>query len=796
MQEYSNVLKPKKSTYIFTRVHAWIVLSGLMLLGSISAELSGVAGTLLPVIAMIALGTGLVFYLAGVAYGKERYEFGENQVRCESGGVFSHRVIDLDVRNITHVKQHLPWFRWKFFRVGNVRIESAGSASSEIVLESIQDPDAVYAQVLNLMKSNGFNLEKNELLHEERPAPAGVFMDCIGIGLSALFVLSMFALQFLVEADPWDWGAQLTALFNVANSVIENGVESSWMILALLVEVVVVLGVFVLMVLHWMDASRRTYRVFDDCVVYEEGFLTRTNAFIPVENIADSSTNRGLVGQILGISSVSISCQGSGSEIRFRNLRRADAISDTIDQLVGRARERTERARELEEQPPTLMGEATPVGSSASRVRPEDAWTAEFQMDMKRALMPLLWMAPAVPVWIVASISVALGVLHTRFSIREHSVRSTYDFVSLRQREFNYDKVTGVVFVRNFWDFMFDTMTVSIWSIGSSAPLNIQHVLCADFDRAAFLHQAGIAPSECQREIQPSLNRQSWLLGNLPLLGGCGFLATVILLLSFWRPYLLLGLLPLAGLLVWQWVGDWFWCKYQRLRFYEHHVEAETGFVTRKHFHIAFSDIKKVVTTRYPKCGIGSLQLFAAGERIVAKKQAKEQGMMSAGGGTVMPYGFRARFIDEVQALGEDVDVWLEREAGTPRRERTLLCASRPDLANGLVVLLVGSVIVLPMVFLLPLTFPWLVFLIRAQSYRLETGRVVVRSGLWFRRTQSVLWRRIDSLEKERGCRNTMCGNGSVTLLTAGSSRPDLVLPAMADFEDFYGKIHEQYGGQ
>ena len=41
--------------------------------------------------------------------------------------------LELDVRNITHVKQRLPWIRYRFFNVGDVLVESAGSAGSEVV---------------------------------------------------------------------------------------------------------------------------------------------------------------------------------------------------------------------------------------------------------------------------------------------------------------------------------------------------------------------------------------------------------------------------------------------------------------------------------------------------------------------------------------------------------------------------------------------------------------------------------------------------------------------------------------
>ena len=103
------------------------------------------------------------------------------------------------------------------------------------------------------------------------------------------------------------------------------------------------LGVFTLLaylVLHFLDLSRRTYRVYNDVVVYEEGFLTRENAFIPYENIADAATKRSPFDQILNLYDVLVSCQGSSAEIKFRRLRRGMELSNAIDHLVVQARQK------------------------------------------------------------------------------------------------------------------------------------------------------------------------------------------------------------------------------------------------------------------------------------------------------------------------------------------------------------------------------------------------------------------------------------------------------------------------
>jgi membrane protein YdbS with pleckstrin-like domain len=101
------------------------------------------------------------------------------------------------------------------------------------------------------------------------------------------------------------------------------------------VPILILGGAFALACLHYLDLRRRTYRVFNDVVVYEEGFLSRTNAFIPYENIADADLLKTLVDQILGLSDVKISCQGSSQDVKFRRLRRGDELKQAVAQAAA-----------------------------------------------------------------------------------------------------------------------------------------------------------------------------------------------------------------------------------------------------------------------------------------------------------------------------------------------------------------------------------------------------------------------------------------------------------------------------
>ncbi len=67
----------------------------------------------------------------------------------------------------------------------------------------------------------------------------------------------------------------------------------------------------------------------------------------------------------------------------------------------------------------------------------------------------------------------------TRYFVRPGSLRHSYKFLTVDDREFSYDKITGVVIKRNLWDKMFGTMTLKFWSIGSGKALEFAHVHCS-----------------------------------------------------------------------------------------------------------------------------------------------------------------------------------------------------------------------------------------------------------------------------------------------------------------------------
>ena len=74
----------------------------------------------------------------------------------------------------------------------------------------------------------------------------------------------------------------------------------------------------------------------------------------------------------------------------------------------------------------------------------------------------------------------------------------------------------------------------------------------------------------------------------------------------------------------------------------------------------------------------------------------------------------------------------------------------------------------------------------------MEAGRAVASWGLLFRKQESILLDRVDSRQQRRGILNKLFKNGSVSIMTAGSSRPDLVMQAAEGYETIYKELKER----
>ncbi|MEN0063210.1 MAG: PH domain-containing protein [Myxococcota bacterium] len=763
-------LRPVRTAFLFPRIVATLVFAVVVTLGFVIGSMASDVSALLLAIPLVWLMVLPMFYGAYVAYTKERYELHPDHLVAIHGGLFSDGRTELDVRNITHVRIRLPWLRYQLFRIGEVRVESAGSAGAEITFEAITEPIQVYEEVRSLMQANGYRLTRSETLHQESPTIIGAATDVVQTALGVAVTLAFFLsglISVLIEAAPTLIGG-LGLVLAAGSAILSLG------------------G----LVVRYLDLTRRTYTVYDDTVEYTEGFLTRDNAFIPFENIADASTQRTFVDQLLGLYDVRVSCQGSGSEILFRKLSRGPELKAAIATLVSEAQHLPKITARAPKARADVPGEPRRVAPAAPVVAPEDVWTADLQMNFPRLLVGLLPALLIFPVFLIGAVSVFIRASRTTYRIGPNSMASDYSFVGASQQTFAYDKVTGVQVSRTPFDDWMGTLTVAIWSIGAPRPLVLEAINAHELNLPALLRQCGIpAGDPVQGRLGQSFSLITWLIQNVVLVS----LMLIVILLCVIvaitsEPLALLAALPWVVILVLSAVITAWRVQRQDVTFHDAHLEVKTGIVFRSHTYARYDDIKKVETVAVPFTDQGRFSVYVAGEQQMPTGQ---------GGSVKRPYIVSGAYIEDIAARVDAMDALLlgkigaDAILGTHAQDDDVLQIARPSPANTVVPLGLVGILFFPILFGLP--FAWWSVVVR--RYAIESDRVVRRDGILFRRATSVLCNRIDSLQKNQGALGKIFGNGNVTLMTAGSSAPDLQIAHVPEFSSVYDTIRANYGG-
>ncbi len=783
MSDAITELRPKRSSFLFQRiVPGTVALLVVMSIAATALSTFGPPGSAALPFALWLVLVAIMVRAAFVAYRKERYEVGATRMVAHRGGLLSDQLTDLEFRNVTHVKQHLPWLRYRFFDVGDVLVESAGSSSSEVVFRSVRNPDAVYAMIRERLQANGYALRQQTLLHEERPDPTGVALEVVGTVIGAVVALIWFAGTLVVDAaGSLDGVGALVGRFTGDHPGFAH-------LLVYVLPIIAVVWALAMAVLRFLDLRRRTYRVYDDVVVYEEGFLNRNNAFIPYENIADADVVRTLLDRVLDLADVRISCQGGASEVRFRRLKRAEALSRTVSKLVAAAEDRAH-----DDPVPGSAAEPgaapTPIRRARGipRIAPEDVWTAEFKPEPVRAAMTTIALLPLFPIWALTAVIAWLQSSATTFRVTRDAISIASGVLGTTERTYAYDKITGVSVRSSPLDRWMNTLHVQVWSIGSNMPLDIAHVRRDAIDVPRLLRQLGIPASPALRELPTTFGPGVWLRSSPSVIvWSLLWLIAASLLVAVTGEVLLAGVLlvPMTLAAASYAFGER-WTAAQRCSFHEHHVELQSGLWWRQHTYARYDNIKKVEVTRYPGSDAGQLKLYVAGERLVQNNNNK-------GNATPVPYSVAAARLANVRELGRWVDELIAGRRGAV--DTRAPSAAPPRWQAQPVVATVATRVALVSLLLLPIsliTVPLSIWRARVRVYRLDDLRVIRAEGRIWRRESSVLLDRIDSLQRTQGPLGKAFGNGNVTVFTAGSSRPDLQLTDLKTYNEVYSALRD-----
>ncbi len=788
-------MKPSKITFV-RYPYAKTFLFSLLFFGAMYYALSVFASAYAPyTIIVFVVFQVLDYYYLSVRYNKEKYIFRENKIIQKSGGIFSDSQTELLIKNITHVGMRLSYVEYKLFETGNIRIESAGSGGTEVHLRSIDNTEKIYEYIGELMKHNGFKLAKDNIIQQERPSTIGVFLETFKSFVSTSLLIAYIG------------GTAYSSI-----PILELAGLNALIVLS--VAGLVVLTIFLNTFFHFMDLKRRVYNVYTDTITYAEGFLTKNEAFIPIENLTDTTVTQNLIDKIFGLYDVRISCQGTGQEILFKNMPNGKELEKNIDRLIEERRLFETQSYVSGIQSETDIQLPVHAASPARAPQGDTFFTAEYRMDGKRTLLPLLAALPiflifliAVPgsimlgiltpfliIWIVVFTITIIKMNATKYLVKPKSMEEQYNFLSTKNKEFSNDKITGIIFKESFIDKWFNTCSIHFWSIGSSEKVIFSNIYKTDELRKSIAAKSGMWSREVLYNINSNFSVVDMLKANLlaNVLGGL-FMASIIaasILYSLW-----LAVVPAVAILLYAVIICYNKIYYPRskMTFFKDHIYFEKGVFFKDFYYVLYDNIKNISTVKYPFSGAGSVTFDVAGEQVEQSGQTQ----------VVLSNSFAISYAQCIENKDDLIDMIFHKRPGAEEikkieeniREYAVrpVLVAKPDVMNSLVPLVLGSIIAFPLIALLPLTIPLTIWSVRVTSYIIEPYRVLKKSGILYKKQKSIVFSKIDHLNFEEGFLNKMFQNGTVTINTVGSSKSEMSVANTPNFRAFYDELKQHY---
>lgn len=806
------ILKPNFKAFV---LYNWVMTTLVLLIPTVILIFMDYTSPIVWMGLFILL-SGFSFINQKIRFDKEKYIIKDDHIIYEFGHIFYDSKRKLNAANVTHVTMIHPFIENNIFKTGNVHIEAAGSAGVEVSFNSIDNSCELYEFMKEFLDKNGFTISEMEKIQEERPHMLGIIFEIVKkLLIGALIVFSEASKHKDVDLN--------ISLFIIPTIIIT----------------------LIWVVLNYQDLIRRRYRIFKDLITYEEGFLTKHYAFIPIENIADSQVSQSFFEKLFDLYDVLISCQGAGSEIKFKNMVNGKKMEENIDELVRE--ERKIKIKEVKKEEIEDVEKKEMEYVYKDKLIRDNKYTATFKMNLLRTIFPYFFIFFVIALMIpftfhnkdllkgvlsLAGISLIPFILFfivnlikvscTNYKVNSNSFEERFKFLSTKNTSFSTDKVTGITLMRNFIDSFLGTCSIRIWSIGSSKPLVFRNIKEKDIDFDMILKKNAINEKEEILTINSNFSLFKWVIAYIPvwipviaallLVNGLLILEGSINLL-----YILLPQLVLLGLI---YLYQKKYYAFSKITLFKDHIYFQKGFLFKAFYYVTYTDVKDINTMKYPFIECGSIKFDVTGEHIV--QQGKNRAIISN--------YFRIKYIDDISDQDEIIDnVVLKRpskeELQTLIKERSIYkthykYSTKPALINSVIGYIIFSIIITVVsilglagtvanepafnasdayiigsieAILIVLFFFYIVWSVKVKEYIIEDYRVIYKSGIIYKEQFSIIFERIDYIKSDRGFLNKIFNNGNVSVNTTGSSKSELVIRNIPDFEEFYKRLEEKY---
>lgn len=782
-------------------------------------------------VTLSALGIANTFF----SYSKTSYSIGEDHVTFRGGGLGMNKEIEIEYGKITQVTLRQPFWEKALYGTGTLSIDGAGTSGFGVSFRHIKDSDQVCEILESRMRAKAFSLLRKRVIRQERPSLLASIAALIPVIIKVLGITSFFGV-FVGLILALNIGSEspqhfIDLMSGQVEQIIDVGAEtmpvdqarrSALVVLGLLAISYAIMGTS--MIIRVFFARRSIYTLYDDVIEYKRRTLGRMQKFIPIENVTDVTFTQSFLQRLFDIANVRISCQGATGTISFSSMPGGpDFVSNLQRLMEGHEIESIEDETELAPEQGLDEGRAPDadvlelrmsMGRSVTAYLVKTAFntlkellilgtlalgvvyfvTYFFSEEIENIEVAYPWIAGGIGVLVGLSLLVQLSRVprlisrarRTRYSIGPQNIQSSYALFSKEDTRFATAKITAVIVRRGLWDRIFRTATIDFRSIGSTAPLSFFHIPLAELDLQGIASYLAFSQDEVQQRIVARFTplrwalRRGWYLPRFILVAlllalPIGFVGMIPPLL-FIIPVLIVVLGPISDFLT-QWAHH----SRGELEFHSDHLVLSRGLLRTHVFMSGYAHLKHVRSTTYPLGDWGQVTLYG-----------------STGARATIPYINNPRgthdFVDTLMSIGR-----LPPAAGADSLDTAVIAEYRPAFNHAItnmIGVLIISVLVCPLLILLPFALARAIMQTRRTTYMLETRRVTVLSGILWRRQGTVLLNRIDNVTTSEGFFNKTFKNGNIAISTAGSSSADLVLFALEDHLTVAQRIQGRLSGE
>jgi uncharacterized membrane protein YdbT with pleckstrin-like domain len=721
--------KPNPTSFI------GLFVAGFGLLGVIIAVGLAFLNTSLAVV--VGIATPLLAYVHRTKqFAKETYTLTDDGIDVTKGTWFSDHEIMVPWERVTTVNYTKPFFERVLFGTGSCHVDSAGSQQSSIVLRHVNDdlPRRVRQELIS---------EDNQD-HTVKPNKPAAVAKGAWQGLTSLLGI---AVVFFLPAQQQSVGTGPVFIGALIVSLAASAIAATRQII---------------------DDVSLQYETHDDHVRIHGGVFYHRHHVLLASHITDTASNQTVIDRLLDVERISVSVAGGKQEVDLPYVAKEDGFTTHIPRSTST---------------PSELSEAEDVEDSAS----EEA-AAQCQPDTTRTYTQLFAMTVAIsPLLILFPISflfyapyagsLLIRPFVTRYEVDETSTRSTFTFFERNQTVFDKDRVTGVIMKRNPLDYLCNTVTISVQTIGSASRLTFNAVEHDSAFAEAVLSLKDRSTTE--HRILPETSLSAVFARFLPLclmaLGVAGGLLGRSLI--GWS-------VAVGGVGVAAFIWAWWRLRYAVLLFGEDRFERRTGAWFYKRVVADYKDVKRLQSTLYPFASVGSATFYLPGG-----SQA-----------SVIP-GFTMPCVRNPWQQHNVLEGCAQRNTwSSPMDPGEVTWHDTPFLPAVILrgAAFVGVIVVLGMIGVASgvlsvlaaaaMSVVSVAFLVgyttwhSQVAYERTPARFIAEKGVLYRSATTVLRNRIDYDDVSRLWYHKLTGTGTVSLYTTGSDEKDLVVDAVRSY--------------